>query len=65
MIWYFGEAFLKHEEDRKVSTEQMREWRTALEEVSKIPGRHLLDRYDSTFSSGHIINGGNERTKHI
>ncbi|KAK9995036.1 hypothetical protein SO802_024739 [Lithocarpus litseifolius] len=42
----FGEAFLKHE-DRKVSPEQMRKWRTALEEVSKIRGRHLLDSHES------------------
>ncbi|XP_075647665.1 TMV resistance protein N-like isoform X2 [Castanea sativa] len=43
----FGEAFVKHEKDPKVSTEQMREWRTALEEVSKIRGRHLLDSHES------------------
>ncbi|KAF3957010.1 hypothetical protein CMV_017934 [Castanea mollissima] len=40
----FGEAFVKHEEDPKVSTEQVQEWETALKEVSKIRGRHLLDR---------------------
>ena len=40
----FEKAFLKYEEDRKVSIEQMQEWRTALKEVSKIRGRHILDR---------------------
>ena len=40
----FGKAFLKHEEDRKVSIEQIQKWRTALKEVSKIRGWHLLDR---------------------
>ncbi|XP_050254131.1 TMV resistance protein N-like [Quercus robur] len=40
----FGKAFLKHEEDRQVSIEQIQKWRTALKEVSKIRGRHLTDR---------------------
>ncbi|KAL4594440.1 hypothetical protein ACB092_12G021100 [Castanea dentata] len=43
----FGKAFLKHEEDRKVSIEQIQKWRTALKEVSKIRGWHLLDSYES------------------
>ena len=40
----FGKAFLKHEEDRQVSIEQIQKWRTALKEGSKIRGRHLTDR---------------------
>ena len=40
----FEKAFLKHEEDRKVHKEQIQEWRAALKEVSKIRGRHLVDR---------------------
>ena len=40
----FEKAFLKHEEDRKVRIEQIQEWRSALEEVSKLRGRHLVDR---------------------
>ena len=40
----FEKAFLKHEEDRKVRKEQIKERRTALKEVSKIRGRRLLDR---------------------
>ena len=40
----FEKAFRKHEKDGKVSIKQMQEWRTALKEVSKIRGRHLLDR---------------------
>ena len=40
----FEKAFLKHEEDRKVHKEQIQEWRTALEEVGKIRGRHIVDR---------------------
>ena len=40
----FEKAFLKHEEYRKVHKEQIQEWRTALKEVSKIRGRHLVDR---------------------
>ncbi|XP_075647663.1 TMV resistance protein N-like [Castanea sativa] len=43
----FGKAFLKHEEDRQVSTEQIQKWRTALKEVSKIRGRHLTDSHES------------------
>nr|XP_023896901.1 TMV resistance protein N-like [Quercus suber] len=40
----FEEAFRKHKEEGKVSINQMHDWRTALEEVSKIKGRHLLHR---------------------
>ncbi|XP_050251162.1 TMV resistance protein N-like isoform X1 [Quercus robur] len=43
----FGKACLKHEEDRKVSIEQIQKWRTALKEVSKIRGWHLLDSHES------------------
>ncbi|KAF3952520.1 hypothetical protein CMV_021928 [Castanea mollissima] len=43
----FGKAFLKHKEDRQVSTEQIQKWRTALKEVSKIRGRHLTDSPES------------------
>ena len=40
----FLQAFLEHEKDPKVSTEQIDKWRAALKEVSKIRGRHLVDR---------------------
>ncbi|XP_065622349.1 disease resistance protein RUN1 [Quercus suber] len=43
----FEEAFRKHKEEGKVSINQMHDWRTALEEVSKIKGRHLLHSYES------------------
>ena len=40
----FLQAFLEHKKDPKVSTEQIDNWRAALKEVSKIRGRHLVDR---------------------
>nr|XP_023929824.1 uncharacterized protein LOC112041155 [Quercus suber] len=43
----FEKAFLKHEEDGKVREEQIKEWRSALKEVSKIRGRHLVDSPES------------------
>ncbi|XP_075649787.1 toll/interleukin-1 receptor-like protein [Castanea sativa] len=41
----FGEAFAKHEKDRKASIEDVQTWKDALREVGNISGWHVHNRY--------------------